>query len=67
MDENPQFFAPVLIASVSHAYACSWRAFRRSGGGWISADGFHASGQGYTVIARLFDDADRRIGSFLTP
>ena len=29
---------------------------------WISADGFHPSGQGYAVIARLFEDAYRRVG-----
>jgi lysophospholipase L1-like esterase len=28
---------------------------------WISADGFHPSGQGYAVIARQFEDAYRRI------
>jgi acyl-CoA thioesterase-1 len=28
---------------------------------WISADGFHPSGQGYAVIARLFEDAYRRV------
>lgn len=27
---------------------------------WLSADGFHPSGQGYAVIARLFEDAYRR-------
>src|ERR1700674_72270 len=29
---------------------------------WISADGFHPSGQGYAVIAKLFEDAFRRVG-----
>src|ERR1700694_4217309 len=29
---------------------------------WISADGFHPSGQGYAVIAKLFDDAYRQVG-----
>lgn len=29
---------------------------------WISADGFHPSGQGYAVIAKLFEDAYRRVG-----
>jgi lysophospholipase L1-like esterase len=29
---------------------------------WISADGFHPSGQGYEVIAKLFEDAYRRVG-----
>jgi lysophospholipase L1-like esterase len=29
---------------------------------WISADGFHPSGQGYAVIAKQFADAYRRIG-----
>jgi len=28
---------------------------------WISADGFHPSGQGYAVIAKQFEDAYRRI------
>jgi lysophospholipase L1-like esterase len=28
---------------------------------WISADGFHPSGQGHAVIARQFEDAYRRI------
>ena len=28
---------------------------------WISADGFHPSGQGYAVIAKLFEDAYRRV------
>lgn len=30
--------------------------------GWISADGFHPSGQGYAVIAKLFEDAYRQVG-----
>jgi lysophospholipase L1-like esterase len=29
---------------------------------WISADGFHPSGQGYAVIAKRFEDAYRRVG-----
>jgi lysophospholipase L1-like esterase len=29
---------------------------------WISADGFHPSGQGYAVIAKQFADAYRRVG-----
>ncbi len=29
---------------------------------WISADGFHPSTQGYTVIAKQFEDAYRRAG-----
>src|ERR1700682_3341406 len=29
---------------------------------WISADGFHPNGQGYTVIAKLFEDAYRQVG-----
>lgn len=29
---------------------------------WLSADGFHPSGQGYAVIAKLFEDAYRRVG-----
>jgi acyl-CoA thioesterase I len=29
---------------------------------WISADGFHPSGQGYAVIAKQFEDAYRRAG-----
>jgi len=29
---------------------------------WISADGFHPSEQGYAVIAKLFEDAYRRVG-----
>ena len=29
---------------------------------WISADGFHPSGQGYAVIAKQFEDAYRRVG-----
>ncbi|MEA2633525.1 MAG: hypothetical protein QOJ33_757 [Chloroflexota bacterium] len=29
---------------------------------WLSADGFHPSEQGYAVIARLFEDAYRRVG-----
>jgi lysophospholipase L1-like esterase len=29
---------------------------------WISADGFHPSTQGYAVIAKLFEDAYRRVG-----
>ena len=28
---------------------------------WISADGFHPRGQGYAVIAKLFEDAYRRV------
>ena len=28
---------------------------------WISGDGFHPSGQGYAVIAKLFEDAYRRV------
>jgi acyl-CoA thioesterase-1 len=28
---------------------------------WLSADGFHPSGQGYAVIAKLFEDAYRRV------
>jgi len=28
---------------------------------WISGDGFHPSGQGYAVIAKLFEDAFRRV------
>ena len=28
---------------------------------WISADGFHPNGQGYAVIAKLFEDAYRRV------
>ena len=28
---------------------------------WISGDGFHPNGQGYAVIAKLFEDAYRRI------
>jgi len=29
---------------------------------WISADGFHPNEQGYAVIAKLFEDAYRRVG-----
>ena len=29
---------------------------------WISPDGFHPNAQGYAVIAKLFEDAYRRIG-----
>jgi lysophospholipase L1-like esterase len=29
---------------------------------WLSADGFHPSAQGYAVIAKLFEDAYRRLG-----
>ena len=29
---------------------------------WISADGFHPSGQGYAVIAKQFEDAYRGVG-----
>jgi lysophospholipase L1-like esterase len=29
---------------------------------WLSSDGFHPSGQGYAVIAKLFEDAYRRVG-----
>jgi lysophospholipase L1-like esterase len=29
---------------------------------WLSADGFHPSGQGYAVIAKLFEAAYRRVG-----
>jgi lysophospholipase L1-like esterase len=29
---------------------------------WVSADGFHPSEQGYAVIAKLFEDAYRRVG-----
>jgi lysophospholipase L1-like esterase len=29
---------------------------------WISADGFHPSGQGYALIAKQFEDAYRRAG-----
>lgn len=29
---------------------------------WISGDGFHPSGRGYAVIAKLFEDAYRRVG-----
>lgn len=29
---------------------------------WISADGFHPSGQGYAVIAKQFEDAYRQMG-----
>jgi acyl-CoA thioesterase I len=29
---------------------------------WLSADGFHPNGQGYAVIAKLFEDAYRRVG-----
>ena len=29
---------------------------------WISGDGFHPNGQGYAVIAKLFEDAYRRVG-----
>jgi lysophospholipase L1-like esterase len=29
---------------------------------WISSDGFHPNGQGYAVIAKLFEDAYRRVG-----
>jgi lysophospholipase L1-like esterase len=28
---------------------------------WLSADGFHPSEQGYAVIAKLFEDAYRRV------
>jgi lysophospholipase L1-like esterase len=28
---------------------------------WLSADGFHPNGQGYAVIAKLFEDAYRRV------
>lgn len=28
---------------------------------WISSDGFHPNGQGYAVIAKLFEDAYRRV------
>jgi lysophospholipase L1-like esterase len=29
---------------------------------WISADGFHPNARGYAVIAKLFEDAYRRVG-----
>jgi lysophospholipase L1-like esterase len=29
---------------------------------WLSADGFHPNGQGYAVIAKLFEDAYRVVG-----
>jgi lysophospholipase L1-like esterase len=29
---------------------------------WLSADGFHPNGQGYAVIAKLFEDAYRGVG-----
>ena len=29
---------------------------------WVSADGFHPSAQGYVTIAKLFEDAYRRVG-----
>lgn len=29
---------------------------------WLSADGFHPNGQGYAIIAKLFEDAYRRAG-----
>jgi lysophospholipase L1-like esterase len=29
---------------------------------WLSADGFHPSAQGYAAIAKLFEDAYRRVG-----
>ena len=29
---------------------------------WVSADGFHPSAQGYVAIAKLFEDAYRRVG-----
>jgi lysophospholipase L1-like esterase len=28
---------------------------------WLSADGFHPNAQGYAVIAKLFEDAYRRL------